>query len=154
MIFIPKQNPKQTSSLMIALFLIAAALYLAPNLTTLIPAGLWQLLAVAVLTVSVFILARYRLTVYKYVFGDDLAVIKLQGHKEHRICFLSLSCAKKLLTKEEALKHKGKCKVFNYSQNPKPEKLCRIYFDDSVEQLIVILEADEALEQFLKNKIG
>lgn len=154
MIFIPKQDPKQSSSLLIALLLLAIALYSVPSVTTILPAGVWQLSSVLVLTVLVFILARYRLTSYKYVIEDDLAVVKLQGAKEQRLCLLSMAHAKKLLTKEEADAFKGKCKVFNYAQNPKPNKLCRIYFDDTSEQLIVILEADEALEQYLKSKIG
>lgn len=154
MTYLPPANVKQTDTALFAGLAAAVAFFLTGNMK-IPPLWLWQTLSVIALAWVVLTLTRYRFCQHKYILQEgDLIVVKQQGKKEERACFLSMQHAKQLLSPEAFAEKKRSCRCYNYVQNIVPAQKAYLLFDDGNEALIVILEPNgsflDALTSYIR----
>ncbi len=153
MTYLPPANTKQTKTALFAGLAAAVAFFLTGS-RNVPPLWLWQTLSVIALAWVVLTLTRYRFCQHKYILQDgDLIVVKMQGTKEERVCYLSMEHAKEVLTQEAFEQKKRQCRCYNYVQNIVPAQKAYLLFDDGHQALIVILEPNGVFLDALKNHI-
>ncbi len=162
--FIPEKNNKRLS-LVSGLLLIGGSLML---LVTYIFEGItgkwiFQLLAICMFGVSIFLVSRYVMKNFIYAIvstdgGNDFTVTELQNKKKTTVCRISVSNIERTFVIEQgdkvkedsvkALIKEGKYKKYNYCADLFDEKCIYILADECGERVAIRLSWSEDLEAY------
>jgi len=163
--FVPAKNNKRLG-LISGLLLIGGAVMLLVTYVFNEIAGKWffQLLAVGMCGVSIFLVSRYVMKNYIYAIistegGNDFTVTELQSKKKTTVCRISVSNIEKAVVIEpgnksgedavKALIKQGKYKRFNYCADLFDEKCIYLLADECGEKVAIKLSWGEELEAYL-----
>lgn len=167
--YTPQKNVKKLG-LVTGLLLIGAVILmlierLMPNLGT---PWMFQLLAVGMLMLSIFITSRYIMKSYVYAIIDedgsvDLTVTEIQGRHVITVCRISLSGLESVVVaykgdpaSDNPVKNKireDKRKSFNYCSDFFDEKYICIFSDEGGTSIAVKLSWDEKLEKIIEEHL-
>ena len=163
--FIPTKDNKRLG-LVSGLLLIGGAImllvtYIFSDITA---KWVFQLLAICMFGVSIFLVSRYVMKNYIYAVtatdgGNDLTVTELQGKKKITVCRISVSNIEKAFVIEQgdkvnedavkALIRDGKYKKYNYCADLFDEKCIYLLADECGERVAIKLSWGAELESFL-----
>jgi len=127
MYYVPKKQPKIAGILSVALYGVAAALYVIGEFFT--PRLLYQLFALVFVAVGLFFTSRYILTDYKYVIKDidakgeeaSFSIVRLSGKREAIVAnfdIISVYALEKCRKSSDfEAKHGKVTKIYNYTSN-------------------------------------
>lgn len=127
MIYQSKKQPKKAALISVILYALAAVLFILSNFIT--PTMPYQLIALVLVSIGVFLTSRYILTDYKYVIKDaeyqgdkiKFLIVKINGKRESVMADFELSSAyalEKCKKISEFEKKHGKVnKYYGYTSN-------------------------------------
>ena len=167
--YTPQKNVKKLGAVT-GLLLIGAGILmlierLMPNLSA---PWMFQLLAVGMLMLSIFITTRYIMKSYVYAIIDedgsvDLTVTEIQGRHVITVCRVSLSGLESVVVaykgdpaSDNPVKNKirtDKRKSFNYCSDFFDEKYICIFSDEGGTPIAVKLSWDEKLEKMIEEHL-
>lgn len=163
--FIPAKNNKRLGLVSGLLLIGGAAMLIITDIFKEITAKwAFQLLAICMFGVSIFLVSRYIMRHYIYAVmatdeGNDLTVTELQGKKKITVCRISVSNIEKAFVIEQgdkvnddavkALIKDGKYKKYNYCADLFDEKSIYILADECGERVAIKLSWGAELESFL-----
>ncbi len=167
--YVPKKNTKKLASVTGALLggaIILVLIYtLLPN-----PASPWmfQLLAIGMLMLAVFITARYIMKSFTYAIIEEngerlLNVTELQGRRAITVCRLSISgiqtvtvASKNDKASDISVKERirsEKRKSYNYCSDLFEDKYICIFSEECGEKIAVKLSWEQTLEQVIEDNL-
>lgn len=163
--FIPTKN-NQRLGLVSGLLLIGGSIMLLVTYIFSDITAKWafQLLAICMFGVSIFLVSRYVMKNYIYAIistegGNDFTVTELQSKKKTTVCRISVSNIEKAFVIEQgdkanedavkALIKDGKYKKYNYCADLFDEKSIYILADECGERVAIKLSWGEELEAYL-----
>ena len=121
--------------------------------TSLSPRWLWQLLTVIFLAVTLSLLNRYLLCSYRYtVENGKLAIVRVQGKRELRVCLADLGDLKKITDREGFEALKSGYRLANFTVNFHPVDPKYLMFDSDGEKYALIVETDPAFLDLINKK--
>ncbi len=153
MSFIPKKNGK--ASYLSMLFIVTGIVLFA--FSGMFPyTWLFQLAAVALSVAGIQVLVRFVLSDFKYVIDDlddgssDFIVYKTQGKNKIKVCHISLSSAEEIYSGKPK---RSTDRRYNYVQNTGADTSSIIFLDGD-SRIEIIIEADAAFTQAIKERMG
>lgn len=153
MIFAPKKQPKKAAVLAVILYVAAAGLYLLGEIFT--PRLAYQLSALVIVAIAIFITSRFLLTDYKYVIKDaeratdkiSFTIVKINGSREAIMAnfdFISIFALEKCKKISQFEKKHGKVnKFYNYCSNFSSPDTHMMGIEFNKMKVLFAIEADE-----------
>ncbi len=155
----PKRNKKKTYIFSAIVFSVLALLFFLASIPV-YNAGIWQLSAMFVFVFSVFLLDKFYLSSYMYIFNDtEFIVTKNTGKKSVKVCHLDVESIVGLDTKDEWKANKKTRQinsVYNYNGEFLPREYAVVVFEMYGKLSAVLFQPSDEMfgemEKFIRDR--